>query len=179
MQSKESQGFTIIELIVSIGIFTVVAVAAVAALTSVIDANRRTRALTEANNNLNFVLQSMVREIRNGFNYGCDATSASGTNPCPDGFNEFGFIDSTRDEVGFRLNNASIERKINNQSFRAITPNQVDITHLQFRVTGSDQNDQQSRVEITIQAEAGEGDATSTLNLQTTATQRLLYTPTN
>jgi type II secretory pathway pseudopilin PulG len=175
----DTGGFTIIELIVSIGIFTVVAVAAVAALTSVIDANRRTRALTEANNNLNFVLQSMVREIRNGFNYGCDAENASGTTPCANGASEFGFIDSSRDEVGYRLSSSSIEQKINNQNFRAITPDQIDITDLQFRVIGSDQNDQQSRVEITIRALAGEGDASSTLNLQTTATQRLLYTPTN
>lgn len=169
------------EMIVSIGIFTVVAVAAVSALTSVIDANRRTRALTEANNNLNFVLQSMVREIRNGFNYGCNAGNPQNTNPCTGGSDQFGFIDSSRDEVGFQLDSGdqSIERSINGGTFRDITPNQVDITHLQFRVIGSDQDNEQSRVEITIQARAGSGDATRRLNLQTTATQRLLYTPTN
>lgn len=173
------KGFTIIEMIVSIGIFTVVAVAAVAALTSVIDANRRTRALTETNNNLNFVLQSLVREIRNGFNYGCDASQPSSTSPCTGGKSEFGFIDSSRDEVGFQLDSTdkSIERSVNGGTFQDITPSQVDITHLKFRVIGSNDNNEQSRVEITIEAQAGSGDATSTLNLQTTATQRLLYTP--
>lgn len=178
---KNNPGFTIVEMIVSIGIFTVVAVAAVAALTSVIDANRRTRVLTETNNNLNFVLQSMVREIRNGFNYGCDADDPTNTNPCTGGASEFGFVDSSRDEVGFQLNTTdqSIERSVNGGSFQDITPDQVDITHLRFRVVGSNQDNEQSRVEITIEAHAGTGDATSTLNLQTTATQRLLYTPTN
>lgn len=176
-----SKGFTIVEMIVSIGIFTVVSVAAVSALTSVIDANSRTQSLTETNNNLNFVLQSMVREIRNGFNYGCDAGSPTDTTPCATGASEFGFVDSSRDEVGFQLNTTdkSIERSINGSTFQAITPDQVDITHLQFRVVGSDDDNQQSRVEITIEAQTGTGDTASTLSLQTTATQRLLYTPTN
>lgn len=178
-ERNRQRGLTIIELIVSIGIFTVVAVAAVAALTSVIDANRRTRAVTEANNNLNFVLQTMVREIRNGFNYGCDATSPSSTSACTGGSTGFGFIDPSRDEVGYRLNNTdnSIGREVNGNGFLSITPDEIDVTHLNFRVVGSNDNKEQSRVEITIQAETGSGDATSTLNLQTTATQRLLYTP--
>jgi type II secretory pathway pseudopilin PulG len=168
-------GFTIIEMIVSIGIFTVVAVAAVTALTSVIEANRRTQSLTETNNNLNFVLQSMVREIRNGFNYGCSVSDPSDVSECSGGSDEFGFINSAREEAGFRYD-AGNERIVDEDG-NPITPNQVAITHLQFRVVGSNSNNEQSRVEITIQAEAGTGDTQQTLNLQTTATQRLLYTP--
>jgi type II secretory pathway pseudopilin PulG len=159
-------------MIVSVGIFTVVAVAAVSALTSVIDANRRTQSLTEANNNLNFVLQSMVREIRNGFNYGCGVSDPFDAEDCPNGSDAFGFVNSARDGVGFKLNNGQIEDEDGN----AITPEQVIVEHLQFRVTGATDDNEQSRVEISIQIEAGSGDDKQQLNLQTTAAQRLLYT---
>jgi hypothetical protein len=151
-------------------------VAAVSALISVIDANKRTRALTETNNNLNFVLQSMVREIRNGFNYGCDQSDPAAVGDCPNnGGTKFGFINSAREKAEFKLNNQNIVDENGN----AITPEQVDITHLRFRVVGSENDNEQSRVQIAIQAEAGASDARQELNLQTTATQRLLYTPTS
>jgi prepilin-type N-terminal cleavage/methylation domain-containing protein len=165
-------GFTIIEMIVSIGIFTVVAVAAVAALTSVIEANRRTQSLTESNNNLNFVLQSMVREIRNGFNYGCGVSDPFNAEDCPSGSSAFGFVNSARDGVGFKLNNGRIE----DENGDPITPEQVTVEHLEFRVDGATNSNKQARVEISIQIEAGTDDAKQKLNLQTTATQRLLYT---
>lgn len=166
-------GFTIVELIVSIGIFTVVAVAAVGALTSVIDANQRTQALTETNNNLNFVLKSMVREMRNGFNYGCDIANPENTTCSPQPAEEFGFINAARDRVGFEKSGSEIVDEDGN----SLTPDGVEVTHLDFRVTGSNNNNEQARVEITIEAEAGTGDTKQTLNLHTSATQRLLYTP--
>lgn len=170
--SSRAVGFSLVELIVSIGIFTVVAVAATAALLSVMDANQRTQALTETNNNLNFVLQSMVREIRNGFNYSCGATG----NPADcvsSPASEFGFINAARDNVTFELNGSEEIEKNGNP----LTPQSVDVKHLGFRVTGAESNNEQARVEVTIKAEAGTGDTKQTLNLHTSATQRLLYTP--
>lgn len=63
------KGFTLIEIMVSLAIFTVVAVIAVGALLKVMDANRKSINLKTAINNLNFALESMSREMRVGSDY--------------------------------------------------------------------------------------------------------------
>jgi len=168
--SDTNHGFTLVEMIVAIGIFTMVAVAAISALASVIDANQRSRSLAQTNNNLDFSLQTMIREIRNGFSYGCDATDPKSNDDCSN--SEFGFVNAERNKVAFKLDNEKIKR--NSQS---LTPPDVTVKHLRFNVIGASSNDKQSRVIITIEAESGTGENSQTFNLQTTATQRLLYTP--
>ena len=71
------KGFTLIEMIVSLGIFTVVALIAVGALLKISDANRKAITLKTAINNLNFALESMSREMRLGSNYDCRPNPSS------------------------------------------------------------------------------------------------------
>lgn len=66
-----NKGFTIIEMIVSLGIFAVVAVIAVGALLKISDANKKALVLKTSINNLNFALETMSREMRLGSNFGC------------------------------------------------------------------------------------------------------------
>jgi|ERR1035437_1884571 prepilin-type N-terminal cleavage/methylation domain-containing protein len=65
------KGFTLIEIIVSLAIFTVVAVVAVGAFLKIIDANKKSQTLQTAVNNVNFAFESMAREIRVGSSYYC------------------------------------------------------------------------------------------------------------
>jgi len=67
--NTKQKGFTLIEMIVSLAIFTVVAVVAVGALLKIMDANKKSINLKTAINNMNFVLESMTREIRVGTKY--------------------------------------------------------------------------------------------------------------
>lgn len=59
-------------MIVSLGIFAVVAVIAVGALLKITDANKKAQTLKSSINNINFAMESMSREIRMGSNYYCD-----------------------------------------------------------------------------------------------------------
>lgn len=68
---KHNRGFTLLEMIVSLGIFAVVAVIAVGALLRISDANRKALILKTAVNNLNFALETMSREMRFGSNFSC------------------------------------------------------------------------------------------------------------
>ncbi len=68
---KYNKGFTLLEMIVSLGIFAVVAVIAVGALLKISDANRKSLILKTAVNNLNFALETMSREMRLGSGYTC------------------------------------------------------------------------------------------------------------
>ncbi|MCL5782023.1 MAG: type II secretion system GspH family protein [Patescibacteria group bacterium] len=71
------RGFTLLEMLVSLGIFTVVAVIAVGSLVKITDLNRRTQALQSAMNNMNFVTEAMTREMRVGTKYFCDSSDDS------------------------------------------------------------------------------------------------------
>ncbi len=65
------RGFTLIEIIVSLGIFAVVAVVALGALVRIITANKKAQTVQAAVTNINFALDAMSREIRVGRNYYC------------------------------------------------------------------------------------------------------------
>ncbi len=67
----KTKGFTLIEIIVSLAIFSVVAVIAIGALVRVTSANRQAQAIQSGVNNVSFVLDAMSREMRVGTNYKC------------------------------------------------------------------------------------------------------------
>jgi prepilin-type N-terminal cleavage/methylation domain-containing protein len=65
-------GFTLIETLVSLTLFTVVLVIAGGTIVSVIDINKRNQAISSVVNNLNYSIDSMVRDIKTGYLYKCD-----------------------------------------------------------------------------------------------------------
>jgi len=72
-----SHGFTLIEMIVAVGLFSIVMLVSISALLSLVDANRKAQALQSVMNNLNIAVDGMVREIREGSNYRCGSICAS------------------------------------------------------------------------------------------------------
>src|SRR3989338_5238251 len=80
-----SRGFTLVEMIVAIGLFSVVMVVCVGALLSLVNANRKAQALQSVMNNLNIALDGMARSVRMGNTYdgstGC-VGNTGGANDC-------------------------------------------------------------------------------------------------
>jgi len=66
-------GFTLIEMIVSLGVFSVVVTIAVGALLILIASNRQLQDEQAILSNLSFALDSMSRELRTGSNYFCQS----------------------------------------------------------------------------------------------------------
>ncbi len=64
-------GFTLIEVLVSLSIFTVVVTISVGTLLVLIDANAKSQAMQVVMTNISFALDSMTREIRTGDSYYC------------------------------------------------------------------------------------------------------------
>lgn len=72
-------GFTLIEMIVSLAVFSVVVTIAVGALLVLISGNQRLQGEQSVMTNVAFALDSMTREIRTGYNYYCaNSANASG-----------------------------------------------------------------------------------------------------
>jgi len=65
------RGYTLIELIVSVAIFTIVMLIAGAAFLAVISLDRKARATNDVVTNLSYVVESMERSIRTGTGYRC------------------------------------------------------------------------------------------------------------
>lgn len=70
-QTFHTRGFTLIEMIVALGVFALVITIAIGALLSLIATNQRLQAEQSVMTNLAFALDSMTREIRTGYNYVC------------------------------------------------------------------------------------------------------------
>ncbi len=67
-----TKGFTLVELIVALGLFSVVSTIAIGSLLALIDNNRQLRGDQALITNVGFVLDMMSRDIRTGINYYCD-----------------------------------------------------------------------------------------------------------
>jgi prepilin-type N-terminal cleavage/methylation domain-containing protein len=74
-RAKQQPGFTLIEMIVSLGIFALVITIAVGSLMSLISSNQRLQGEQSVMTNLAFALDSMTREIRTGYNYYCGSVA--------------------------------------------------------------------------------------------------------
>lgn len=89
IHTRGTAGFSLIEMIVSLGIFSIIVTTAVGALLVLISANQRLQGEQSVMTNLSFALDSMTREIRTGYNYYCDmASGSSGMNGPYSIFNE-------------------------------------------------------------------------------------------
>jgi len=72
---KKQVGFTLIEMIVSLAVFSIVVTTAVGALLVVISTNQQLQEEQNIMTNLAFALDSMTRELRTGFSYVCGHTN--------------------------------------------------------------------------------------------------------
>lgn len=185
LHTLTTKGFTLIELMVSVAIFSIVMVIAVGSLFSMMDANRKAQALKSSINNLAFALENMSRQIRSGSTYHCGVGALTTALDCPSGGSQIAFepyggsASNANDQVVYRHAGARIERSTNGgATFLPITSPEVTVEDLTFYVVGSLPNDfpmQQPKVVITLSGYAGVTDRTRTeVRLQTMITSRLL-----
>lgn len=70
-EAGRASGFTLVEIIVAMMIFAIVAVVALAAMVRILDANKKAQAIQDAVTNLSFALDDMTREVRTGSSLYC------------------------------------------------------------------------------------------------------------
>lgn len=156
------QGFTLIEMIVAVGVFAVAITISLATYLNITDIQKKAGAIRAINDNLNFSLEIMMRDIRGSYNYQSDGTSLSITN----------FAGHT---ITYNLStNKRLQRSVDGGTPIPLTAPEVTITKLQFVIKGQDGGDQfQPMATIIINGESGETEKIkNTFNLQTTVSQR-------
>lgn len=194
--SLHKKGFTLIEMIVSIGLFTIVLFISSSAFLAVINADRKSRATRIAIDNLNLSLEDMSRRIKTGTMYNCTG-GATGVADCLGGGTTLAVTDQNDDRIIYKRgqgtgaittgNNASgcgsatftatqgclIRYKAG--TTLAVTGKDIDIQDLRFIVNGTapfSVDTTQPYVVILVSGETTAGKITSAFKLQTIVTQR-------
>lgn len=171
-----NRGFTLIELLTAVSIFAVVMVISMGSVLGVFDANRKSRSLKTVMTNLNLALESMSKEVRFGENYHCNSqVTGSITSPqnCASGNILLSFLSNEGNQITYRLNNQSIEKRINGEDFIAVTAPELVVDDLDFYVLGAGTGDTlQPKVILRVKSHAGTGRGRSDFTLQTLMSQR-------
>jgi prepilin-type N-terminal cleavage/methylation domain-containing protein len=189
-----SRAFTLVELMVSLTVFSIVMLISTSTLLIMIDANAKAQALYSASTNLSFALDSITREIRMGYGYHCseivgdaDQGVATEANDCSYGGRYIAFSrewDSER--IAYRLyedNNGvgRIEMKADSTGeWLPITSDDIDVDTFEIVVANTDTYDDsndtnQPFVDIMIQGKTNNGlDQATDFNIQSHIVQRRL-----
>ena len=200
-QARES-GFTLIEMMVALALFTIVITIAVGAFLSLIGQSSQLQGEQKVMTSLNFAMDNMTREIRTGIHYYCIADVADVgssdeddlllTRDCAGngagvGVNGMSFVEAGsslsagtsggRIAYGFDSASSSIVRQIAKNAPQSLTSSDVKITGVWFYVSGADPltdgNLKQATVTIIIKAQDPD-DTSRTYTMETTVTQRQL-----
>jgi len=74
------KGFTLIEMLVAVALFSTVMVIALGTLLAISTSDRKAQSLKAVINNLNFAVDSMSRAVRTGTNWTCSSGTCNGIN---------------------------------------------------------------------------------------------------
>lgn len=195
---RTTSGFTLIEMLVSLALFTVVAVIALGTLLSLISGNSRVVGEQSVLTTLSFIIDSMSREIRTGSEYYCGsvsqvtAASVTGSSTvvrnCFDAFypgisfREAGESitgGTSNNRVAYYFQNNMIYRKVGTNTGVPIVANDVRVIDAKFMVTGATPlgkgtDKQQPSVTMYITAQASSSDLTRSFTVESTVVQRPL-----
>lgn len=178
--SSSLRGYSLLELIVSLGIFSMVMLVVMGAYVTLISLDRQARANNQLAATLSFAVESMARSMRTGTGYDCNAPG--GSLNCSEGGSSISFLDSQGQIISYiQKSDGSIGQCtgtsgcLDNNAV-SLTDRRINITSLRFYVRGVGVGDDtQPNVTFviagTMTTDAGE---VSTFSIQTGATQRLI-----
>ncbi|KKW46894.1 MAG: hypothetical protein UY97_C0002G0005 [Parcubacteria group bacterium GW2011_GWB1_57_6] len=153
-------GYTLIELVVAVGLFALIMTLASGAYLVMIGVNQQSQGIATGINNLSFALETMTRAIRTGTNYSC------GGGDCTGGTN-FSVLNASGATMTYLLSGGVIT-----QNGVALTDSSVQISSLKFYASGTAGSDsQQPRVTIVVSGTVP-GKAPQQFTVETGATMR-------
>lgn len=181
-----TRGFTLIEMLVAVSIFSIVMVVSVGTLIVLLSAAGVAQTAQTLTSNLSFAFDSMSRTIRTGYDYHCTSTVTpegndlpTETQDCEDGDSVFVLTEGeSGDRIAYRFDDATdaLYQKIEDGSWRRLTSGDISINAFQFILVGSLGGDAtQPTVRVLLEAGAAAGVPQITpIYLQTTVTSKQL-----
>lgn len=173
-KNMSGDGFTLLEMLVSIGIFSVLVVAAIDITLGISNAQLKTASLQAIQDNIRFGLELVTKEMRTGTNYNLSSF-------CAPAGSEISFTTSVGEQRIYYLDTARkaimrLKDSINCANSIQFTAEEVSVDILTIRLRGqtSGPSDGQPTATLALKISSSEpkfGGETS-MNLQTTVVQR-------
>ncbi len=167
-------GFTLVELIVAIGLFAIIVSVGIGGFVRALRIQRQISSVVATNSNASLVIEQMAREIRTGSNFSCP-----GGDPCAT--NQLTFQNANGVTVTYAVSiaaggNGVITRTEGNNPAQAITSDNINVRYLSFLLFGYLPNDgYPPRITLFVGVSpTAQGVDTSMVNLQTTVSSREL-----
>lgn len=173
-------GFTLLEMVVSLGIFSVLIILALGIVLGVSNAQLKAANIQAIQDNIRFSLELITKELRTGTNYELtDYGTACGRVGDPD--SEISFNTSLGEKRVYYLDQSGVIMRITGgtdcQRARPFTSEEVVVERLIFRLRGEKQGPTDGQPMVTVSLTARSRDSKlileSKMNLQTTVVGRL------
>lgn len=161
---KNEAGFTLIEVTVTILVFSIMMTLVAGIFVKAVELERRTVWSQRVQENSTLIIESMAREIRvsnitSGDSVNCSATTLSMVHPV------YG-------NITYSLQGQNIQKQVGSVN-GLINSSDVQIANLKFCITGSGANDDQpSKITILVSIKSSKGSPPVSANLETTVTSR-------
>ena len=155
-------GFTLIEMLISITLFSVVVVMAIGVIVTILDANKHVRSTSIAMGNINVVLEKMFREVSAGSSYHCgEGGNISKAHDCPAGNpltalifeNVSGDDANPNDQNIYRINSSESSLELSRDggaNYERLTDENIIIDDFRVNVVGNLDDAKQPSVFISI-----------------------------
>ena len=150
MLHASCSGFTLVEMLISIALFSFVMLATASVLLTVVDANRKSQGLKSVIDNLSLTIESIGRNLRTGSDYQCGGVGGRDCRTNPESI--LAFTNHTGQTVTYCFFNGAIRigGSFCNASSDPMTAPEITIEHLNFYVDGTESTNEQPKVLITI-----------------------------
>lgn len=159
-----SAGFTLVETITVIFLFSLLMVIMASAFVSFLNLQRRAFNIQQVEENTNFVLESMAKEIR--------VSQITSSDACTT--NTLSITHPVNGDIIYSLSGNAINRNVNGID-NIISSNAIQFISLQFCIFGTAVGDSiQPRVTIVAGLKSAKTSQQALINFQTTISQRLL-----
>lgn len=192
--SSTQRGYSLLELIVSLGIFSMVMLVVMGAYVTLISLDRQARANNQLAASLSFAVESMARSMRTGSEYVCNGNVSSPNCPlgaqvisfcldgrtCRDGDSDQQYLVTYRIKVDGSIGQCTGTTGCLDNDAVSLTDRRIQIEDLKFYVRGVNDSDLANRVvqpnvTFTINGTMRtDGDEEASFSIQTGATQRLI-----
>lgn len=174
-----TRGYSLLELIVSLGLFSLVMLVVMGVYVTLLSVDREARASNQLSASLTFAVESMARSIRTGTQYACNGSTSVPN--CPSGGGSITFLNTENQTVTYLLRTDGslgqcIGGSCTSSSAVALTDRRITINDLRFYVRGVGATDAlQPYVTFALSGTmiTDEGE-TTTFSVQTSATQRYI-----
>ena len=184
---KLVSGFSLVEMLVAIGIFMSIMTLAITALISIMGANKKAQTIKSTIDSVTFAMENISKDMRGGTDYVCLPPNGS-SKDCPVGGTAVRYKNSSGDTITYAFNGASsnvgiltkTDSTANTTEDLISQDSNVNINNMKFYVIGAYNENAvmadrtQPRVIITVSGLiAVKGSEPTTFNLQTSVSQRV------